>query len=978
MKYLILSILLSASSAFAAPTIMGDAIVEDSLFLPSITPGSALGISTDGSVTASSIVTTGPANHFAAYDGSGVLSVPDINTYLNSPLQIAFTFGDGTTDFSGGGGDLIYANQEVTNNASVDNTRVSESYINVDAGGSVSGDVSGHNVQINVNGNVSGQVRFGNEAININTNLPSGVGVQAKSYDANINGAIQYLGMIATNANFNSGAVVAQGAGAFNDNTQIHAGASVDNGYASIGIYPRIEAGSSILGGYTGVNVAADISGDATGSGINYIDVNGSIGSRMDYVSGHGFFTQFLSGASIDNSVASFQSNIAVRSGAKINSYQGLSDNPDFQAGSFLNHYTGVNVGPSINVSLDDSTLANFSYGGVGGFATNASGVRISMNNISSTNQKIGLSIDDGSLGVQSNYDTAILTPAGEFQANIIGGSFKVSSGFPITNGAFGILNNLGLSTDFQDNYTGDSLGDLIDISINGLVNNVRVASGVTARGLNYMTAGGGTLTSGGTITDVAMFNAVGLIGTPGDILVSHMHGFWARSALCTMATVDCYGFKSDSPTARNSFAGDVEFSNGTNFTAMKAAASMSSDVTYTLPDSDGTPGYVLSTDGAGNLSWAASGGGGGGANTALSNLASTAVNTDIIPASAGSISLGSAADPWLSTWTRTVTSDPGNALDLTTTSGTGSGGGTGIIIQPGDPVDNNAQGGIINIVSGAGSGSSPSGLVHIVTRNATGDVSGDINIETGNTDAIHAGDFNLALGTGTSGATGGKINLTAGNGDVSPGFAQITAGSAFGSGGNGAAAGMTGGAGGAGGAGGGVELSAGGTSDGAGTGGPITIITSGMSTGTPGSILLTTGQNNAGAFGEIQILGGAMNLQDSHIKSTLSANVAPTDVVQAAAGTGASCVLVDATDTAMTIGLVTGTAAFAAGAQCIVTFNKAYGNAPLCFFTATNSNAAQKSIYLTSTTTTVSLAFAVGDLLSTTYTGNILCLETY
>lgn len=45
---------------------------------------------------------------------------------------------------------------------------------------------------------------------------------------------------------------------------------------------------------------------------------------------------------------------------------------------------------------------------------------------------------------------------------------------------------------------------------------------------------------------------------------------------------------------------------NGTNYTGFKAAASQAASVTYTLPSADGTNTYVLSTDGAGTLSWVA------------------------------------------------------------------------------------------------------------------------------------------------------------------------------------------------------------------------------------------------------------------------------------------------------------------------------------------------------------------------------------
>jgi hypothetical protein len=51
---------------------------------------------------------------------------------------------------------------------------------------------------------------------------------------------------------------------------------------------------------------------------------------------------------------------------------------------------------------------------------------------------------------------------------------------------------------------------------------------------------------------------------------------------------------------------------NGTNYVSFKAPDAITSDVTWTLPNADGTSGQVLQTDGAGTLSWATSGGGSG------------------------------------------------------------------------------------------------------------------------------------------------------------------------------------------------------------------------------------------------------------------------------------------------------------------------------------------------------------------------------
>ena len=46
---------------------------------------------------------------------------------------------------------------------------------------------------------------------------------------------------------------------------------------------------------------------------------------------------------------------------------------------------------------------------------------------------------------------------------------------------------------------------------------------------------------------------------------------------------------------------------NGTNYIGLKAPASLSADLTFTLPSTDGTSGQFLKTDGAGNLSFSSS-----------------------------------------------------------------------------------------------------------------------------------------------------------------------------------------------------------------------------------------------------------------------------------------------------------------------------------------------------------------------------------
>lgn len=89
-------------------------------------------------------------------------------------------------------------------------------------------------------------------------------------------------------------------------------------------------------------------------------------------------------------------------------------------------------------------------------------------------------------------------------------------------------------------------------------------------------------------------------------------------------------GLSTGSPGSALDVKGTIRLSGSTSgYVGLVSPASPTS-VTYTLPNADGTSGQVLSTDGAGALSWASAGG--GGANQSLSNLTSpTAINQDLI-----------------------------------------------------------------------------------------------------------------------------------------------------------------------------------------------------------------------------------------------------------------------------------------------------------------------------------------------------------
>lgn len=73
-----------------------------------------------------------------------------------------------------------------------------------------------------------------------------------------------------------------------------------------------------------------------------------------------------------------------------------------------------------------------------------------------------------------------------------------------------------------------------------------------------------------------------------------------------TFTTVTASSFDTSAPaTGETGEIGLAEDpANGTNTVTIKAPATMAADLIYVLPAADGTSGQVLSTDGAGHLSW--------------------------------------------------------------------------------------------------------------------------------------------------------------------------------------------------------------------------------------------------------------------------------------------------------------------------------------------------------------------------------------
>lgn len=108
--------------------------------------------------------------------------------------------------------------------------------------------------------------------------------------------------------------------------------------------------------------------------------------------------------------------------------------------------------------------------------------------------------------------------------------------------------------------------------------------------------------------------------------------------------------------------------SSNSNSTTIQAGAA-AANIVFTLPTTDGTANQVLTTDGSGVLSWQSA----SGANTALSNLASTAVNTNLLPDGNLTRNLGGGSFEWSTVVTQRILHSD-TASDLVIETGVGSG----------------------------------------------------------------------------------------------------------------------------------------------------------------------------------------------------------------------------------------------------------------------------------------------------------------
>jgi hypothetical protein len=219
---------------------------------------------------------------------------------------------------------------------------------------------------------------------------------------------------------------------------------------------------------------------------------------------------------------------------------------------------------------------------------------------------------------------------------------------------------------------TANTIGaTVVNASGNATVGGTLVVTGAT-------TFSGNVVVSGSTTANTLSVTTVSATVVQSDTISEKTSaaGVTVDGVLLKDTTVTANTIKA---SGTSSSQGEVQLfedtDNGTNYVALKAPASIASDVTFVLPDADGTTGQALVTDGSGNLSFSSA----GGSDYVMQVYTSPATWTKPAGLKAVKVTvIGGGGGAGLSTSTAGGTSSFGPFLSATGGAGNGPTGGAG------------------------------------------------------------------------------------------------------------------------------------------------------------------------------------------------------------------------------------------------------------------------------------------------------------
>lgn len=261
-------------------------------------------------------------------------------------------------------------------------------------------------------------------------------------------------------------------------------------------------------------------------------------------------------GGSGNGNITSYTGYNLGESGTKdITFYTGFNHNPNY-VGNTTN-FTGITLTENITGTLTNYTLLQV-YAGSNSTITNTpKGVSVDMTNaFNGTNQPVVFEGNGGVLNV--NYPITLPSSLTLINGHGLYSATSVPNGSPVTGTDF-ILKNLSNVGQFQDDVAIGPIG--LGIVNVGFVGQMSVADTKTVDSFTWMLSGASVpavgYTDGGTVTDMYLYSALGVLPGGGTISITNTYGFYAGSLLSSFAT-NTYGVYIADPAAENVFTGNV------------------------------------------------------------------------------------------------------------------------------------------------------------------------------------------------------------------------------------------------------------------------------------------------------------------------------------------------------------------------------------------------------------------------------------
>lgn len=602
------------------------------------------------------------------------------------------------------------------------------------------------------------------------------------------------------------------------------------NGYTAYNSGPNIFAITNAHS-YNGVNVSPNIT-TLTGNA-----------SLISY-GGFGSVTTMGAGSSLTG--LSWSPSVTTSHGTIL----GALINPQIHGGDA--NFTGLQISPSGSVTIGDLT-----------------GISINLSNLTDGSNPQGPTGISSDSRLQINATTQ-LKSAQTFQiGSRLEHAFSVPPGSPVT-GTDELAVNIAGDLLAQDDIANGAFG--IGFNSVGFIADMGVAVGKTVDTITVFLPAAALpdpgFTTGGNVTEFHMIRTFPPLAQGGTVNITNLYGFKLDSAFgnFSAAATNAWGLYIQDPGLNNFIEGRLGIGiitptadlhlKGVTTAAGTASLKINSGTLMTTPEngaieSDGTD--LWWTDDTGTRQ--ALNGGGGGANTALSNLTTTSIPTDLLSDNPGTRALGASGNDWGVLWASGIasstTSDlliqqtiPAQGLELNTINDTGA---TGLIrLLTGDSGTSNS--GDIDLLTGAAAGAAASGSLTFATGENTGSSnSGDFSISTGNSSgsAGNSGNFVVSTGSSANGSSG-AVELFSSQGQLNSGGALLSTGEAL-----------------------------------TGNSGDIEITTGTSDAGDSGPIVLTTGPAPLGTRGVIQFDGKIEHITGGVIQVTRTALTTPVTVTR-------------------------------------------------------------------------------------------------